>query len=437
MNNLIEENNIYIKEYIIINENSEYKIKIEKKENEIIIESENYEIKLNKENLFLLFGNYNNLINDIDKIYKFIIKLFNRNKVQIKNITNISMVLVFTYENYKYFELNLKQKLNISINIEFLLNISCDAYASSTLDNTFTVFESIDNILYIIFASIKKSIICYDLKNFIKICEIKNKYISNFRHFLDKVNKRDLILTISYRNKDIKIWNLINWECILHIQKLNDIGWIYSSCIFCDNNINYIITSNYDTSLNSEPLQIFNFKGEKIKEIENSNENTYYVDIYDDKKMSKTYILVGNIGYIKSYDYKKNELYHKYCDNSNKGHISIVVKDNEDIVKLIESCNDGNIRIWDFHKGLLLYKIKIDDECLNGICLWSDNYLFVGCEDGTIKLIDLLNRAIIKNIINDGEEVLTVKSIFLPFYGNCLISQSIGKEEIKLWKINY
>ena len=323
------------------------------------------------------------------------------------------------------------------MNIGFFSNISCDSYASSTLDNTFTVFKSINKIFYLIFTSTQNSIICFNLEKFKIICEIKNKFISNIRHFLDKINKRDLILTVSYKIKDIKIWNIINWECILHIKKLNDIGWIYSACIFCYNNINYIITSNYELYFNSEPLQIFNFKGKKIKEIENSNENTYFVDIYDDKNTSKKYILLGNIGYVKSYDYIKNKLYHKYCDKSNKGHISLVVKENNKTINLIESCNDGNIRLWDFHKGLLLYKITIDDECLNGICLWNDKYLFVGCEDGTIKLIDLYNQEIIKNIINDSEEVLTIKSINIPNFGNCLITQSIGKEELKLWKINY
>ena len=64
---------------------------------------------------------------------------------------------------------------------------------------------------------------------------------------------------------------------------------------------------------------------------------------------------------MKSYDYSKNELYIKYLDNLNekKPHCSIVINNNKKITKLIESCDDGIIRIWNFHSGALLKKINI------------------------------------------------------------------------------
>ena len=80
-----------------------------------------------------------------------------------------------------------------------------DAYNIELLDNTFWVFKSITEILYLIYANRKNSIICYNLINDQIINEIKNPHdnqeIINFRYFLDKNNKRDLI--ISYLQKII------------------------------------------------------------------------------------------------------------------------------------------------------------------------------------------------------------------------------------------
>ena len=129
-------------------------------------------------------------------------------------------------------------------------------------------------------------------------------------------------------------------------------------------------------------------------------------------------------------------IYHIYKDNNKQYGIgSIIIKDNKGIIELIESCNDGIIRIFDFHSGLLLNKIKINDSLLYGICLWNDNYLFVGCEDKTIKIVEIKNGLIIKSLTGHNNDVLSIKKIIHPKYGECLISQNWKKSEIKLWSI--
>ena len=52
----------------------------------------------------------------------------------------------------------------------------------------------------------------------------------------------------------------------------------------------------------------------EIKEINISNDETCFVDIYYDKELFKNYIIAGNEGYIKPYDYTNNKIYHKYFD---------------------------------------------------------------------------------------------------------------------------
>ena len=55
-------------------------------------------------------------------------------------------------------------------------------------------------------------------------------------------------------------------------------------------------------------------------------------------------------------------------------------------MKIVESSEDGNVRIWDFHSGVLLSRVKVGDDKLFGVCLWSNNYLFVGSDDNSIKI---------------------------------------------------
>ena len=63
-----------------------------------------------------------------------------------------------------------------------------------------------------------------------------------------KFNKRDLIISISDRDNNLRIWNVKNWDCILNIPDINSIGYICSACIINDSNENYIISSNCNVS---------------------------------------------------------------------------------------------------------------------------------------------------------------------------------------------
>ena len=275
--------------------------------------------------------------------------------------------------------------------------------------------------------------ICFDLSKNKKVIEIKNKdyYFTNYRHYLNKNNKRDLIMSLSWENI-LKIWDTYNWEIILNINKVNILGYLISGCFLYDNNQDLIITSNCNYEGTSEPIKIFDFNGNKIKEINDSKEKTLFIEVYYDEIFSKNFIISCNFNYIKSYNYQNNKLYNKYYDNLNEGHLSAVINKNKENIQLIESCIDGNIRIWDFHSALLLTKIKVSDKYLYGLCLWNEKYLFVGCEDKTIKLIDLLNKKKINSLIGNKNGILTVKKIIHFEYGESLICQGFSNDTIKL-----
>ena len=139
-----------------------------------------------------------------------------------------------------------------------------------------------------------------------------------------------------------------------HIKNINTSKPFISACLIKYNNIDYIIS----TGNKNDFIKIFNINGEQISNINNSNEEYNFIDSYYDKKSNKYYIITGNNGHVRSYDFKENKIYHEYNDNSMTSHCSVIINDNEEIIKLIESCWDWNIRIWNFHSGKLLKKIK-------------------------------------------------------------------------------
>lgn len=198
----------------------------------------------------------------------------------------------------------------------------------------------------------------------------------------------------------------------------------------------YILTSNNnekeEDNEESEPIKVFDFNGKKIEEINDSNVKTFFICTYYDKKSKKNYILTGNEGSVKSYDYSDNKLYNNYCsEDSEKNHGSIIVSEFDTGVKIIESSWDRHIRIWGFHDGILLAKINFEKQ-LHGICLWNDDDLFVGCGK-SIKLIRLENGVIKKQITDYHQnDILTLRTLNHPTYGNCLISQGLEEGNMKI-----
>ena len=324
---------------------------------------------------------------------------------------------------------------NISFNLIDLVKDSYGIY----YNNTFTVFQSINNLLILVY-SIQKSIFTFNIIDKKKINEIRNAHnelISNFRYYFDKINKRDLIISISPLDNNLKLWNINSCKCLINLQNINKNGVLLSACFLNYNNANYIISSNSNNKngKSCEALKVYDFNGNKIKELNDSKCYTYFVDTYYDKSSLITYILTGNQGAIRSYNYNNNKIYHKYYDNNNKNHYNIIIyhsKDNK--TELIESSSDGIIRIWNFHSGVLLNNIKLNNTSLLSICLWKEDYLFVGCANNNIKIIELNNKLNIKDLV-DIHDVITIKTINHYKFGECIIFQRNFNIGIQLWKI--
>ena len=432
--NIFEENKINIKDIIPMNvlilniKEDTYNENIDIDIN--LIYNQNLNINKNSNK------HYNELMNQISEI-KETIKII-INELQIFNSKkNNNNILLNNPKNEQVLNGNNKQiNTENKYEIKYVNELTKDSYGFNNLDNIFIVFKSINDILYLIYTNRYNSIISYDILNNKKIIEIinaHNKIITNYRHYLDEINQRDLVLTLSNNDNNIKIWNINNWECLINIENINQSCDLYSACFLKDKNNNYIVTSHYHWGGQSEPIKIFDLNGIKIKEINDSKDKTLFIDTYYDKINCKIYIITGNKGFIKTYDYNDNKIFHIYRDNNNDHHHdSIAIKLSEKIIYLIDSCNDGNIRIWNFHSSELLNKFIVSHAHLYGLCFLNNDYIMVGCEDKTIKIIELNNGNII-SIKGHNNKVIAIKKINHPKYGECFISQGLYHDQIKLW----
>ena len=321
-------------------------------------------------------------------------------------------------------------------NLKLFCEVTKNSYGCFDLDNTFEVFNSVNDILMLVYSTKSKSIICYDLGNFCIITEIKNchnAFITNIRHFFDNLKKIDIIISISDRDNNLKLWDINNCECILNIAHANNNGFLCSAYIINENNNIYAISSNCNMMGESEKIKIFDLEGKIINQINDSNEKTYFLDTFYDKFIDKLFILTGNADYIKSYDYKNNYLHKKYFDIESGIHISIKILQANTCLSLVESSSFGFIRIWNFYSGELLNKIKVDNDWIFGICLWNKDYAFVACKLKIIKLVNLTKGLIEKNLEGHFSGIFTIKKIIHQKYGECLLSQGYENDQIKLW----
>ena len=164
----------------------------------------------------------------------------------------------------------------------------------------------------------------------------------------------------------------MNFECIVDLKNINKEGdiYIFSSCFLKNNHEIYIVTSNCHEN---DSIKIFNLKGNKIKEIENNNGQTRFIDSYYDKILSKNFIIAEGMFKLISYDYNSKKTYKKYDSPGPKTipSYNIFIYEDEDKTKLIGiNKHQVDVKLWDFHSGQILKIIKIKSQTiLDKFCL--------------------------------------------------------------------
>jgi WD40 repeat protein len=400
-------------EFIFSNDNTDKKIKIKFKENQIIDEVLNNVISSD------------NSLSDI----KIINLTCNNNQINRKetfknnNIINNDIILV-EYTNDEENNGNDSEENEGLIIFEFNKFITEKAYVNkpsanlrAIIDRTFDVFKSLNNKYLLICSNSddyeKYDLLCYDILSD-KIIFQKNEAHSNkiytCIHYLDEINKRDLLITGSF-DKTIKIWKIED-EFKLLYEKIPDYNfkentYLLSECLLFNNNDLYLITSAYEMYSNGYDILFYDLYNniQDFNILESSQENVNYLEsyYYDGVPL----IISGNYGNIKIFNFKENKLIKEFNDKDEKKRFNYSsCKIHRTIEKnwLISSCYDGYLHIWDYDNPLqLINKINsIADNYIVGLELINNQILFVGGGEGSFKEYDLKND-MESEIFNSGE----------------------------------
>ena len=185
---------------------------------------------------------------------------------------------------------------------------------------------------------------------------------------------------------------------IINIQNSHPGYNIYSVCILCDEKEgkNYVISS-----APNEKSKIWDFDGKFLRDFGVNILSTYFINSFYEYNEGKYYILNANSSDVKSYDFKTGKLYKEYKGTPEIWHMSALVIEVNNIMELIESDGNGNIRIWNFHTAENLKLIPTEGAInLRGICLWNEQYLFSSGSDNNVKLFDLKKCVIVWELMN-------------------------------------
>ena len=328
---------------------------------------------------------------------------------------------------------------NKKTSLKFLQNLVGKSNSNSSLEITCLIFKSIDNLNLIIYSGENKSIVCYDLNNNKKINEVfgahKNTitYLNKYSSYSSQKDRINLMLSISEKDNNLKVWNITNFQCLHNFENINKQGWINCGCFLNDNDKIYVLSTNsMGYTRSPEPIKVFDLEGEKIMTIKNSNTNINFIDIFYDNKSSTKYIITGNIGFSRSYNYNKNIEYHTYKEKNIKFILRSIIREKEDQIDLIDLSQDGNIRIWNFHTADLLQKIFCFKNT-SDICLW-DNEQLLACGGNRVKIIDLNKKENKCELDLKDNELTKISKVDHSKLGECLVSQ--GRNIFKLWKLD-
>jgi WD40 repeat protein len=297
----------------------------------------------------------------------------------------------------------------------------------------FTVFKSSKNEYLCVWGTQTFQISGYDFVKDKLVFTYQNAHSSTIfttRHYFDKKEKQDLILTSSH-DKSVKTWLLANGNIspILTISNAQNGCYIYSSCIlFTENSDSSVII----TSAPNEFQKVWSFKGQHIKDFGVNTESTYFVDSFYDGKTKKSFILNANSVDVKAYSFPDYQLFKSFKGTPNSWHMSVKMIDRNNVLTLVESDGNGTIRLWDFYEGVEILKVNTTGLNLRGICVWNVNSIFASSSDYHVKLYNIKEMKMSKTFHEHKSTVCALNKICVPKIGECLVSHGLDGK-LKLW----
>ena len=350
-----------------------------------------------------------------------------------EELSKLEKKFILSKENpsiYTYYDLTTKF-INDPNELVFKQDICSNSHKTNSIDRVFCAFKSFNGEPLVVWGSTALNIEFYDCnkEKIVKtIYQAHKQTIFSCRHYADIRLRIDYIITSS-NDRSVKVWDATKDNYALYIPNVHNGYYIYSVSLLCHlhQEKNYVITS-----CPNEKMKVWSFTGMYMYNFGQSNESTYFIDVFYNKNQKKYFIINANSNDVKSYYFESGDLYHKYKGTPQTWHMSAVVNNINDIFALIESDGNGTIRIWNFDTAELLKSITAHSINLRGICLWNDKYLFAAGNDSQVKLFNLEEGKFVKSFKGHTSTVCTIEKIMHPKYGGCLISHALDGK-LKIW----
>jgi len=340
---------------------------------------------------------------------------------------------------YKY---NSENKIDPK-NFKFYKTISLDIFNENFYNNRACVFNSSkDDNIYIVYGVTSLNLECYDFmkeKKYTIIKSIHTKSFESCRHFFDKTNSRDLIITSSF-DGHVKVINFMkeNSDIIIDLFFASDFELIINTAYFINHKI-IVPFSNKENGI----IELYNMNSEPTGKIEDAGFilglNTFYW-----KKLKKYFIIIANMEGVFAYNESDLTLYKKFIPSFERYIIegfceTIIIEKNNNII-LISPCFYKNfLFFWDFQNGCMMNKMKLDSG-ISDICLWDNEHIFASYNEFFSPKFILINikynkvEKKYKDNIHHVHRVCGIKAIRHETKGNYIITSTMGGE-LNLYKI--
>ena len=376
-----------------------------------------------------------------DKIKEELNKIENNINMKFNELQNIKInktIHDIKYENKINYEFKKDPK-----NLKFKENITT-RNTSWGWNDMFEIFISYkDNKEYLVSPNAKNhKLDIFSLINNQLITSLSghNNIIRTIRYFINNKNKMEYLISAD-DNKILIIWDITNYFNIKYKIKTKYGSDIFSCLLIFPHNRdnNYIITTTYNKSGNDEDsaTKLYSLNnGNFIKYINNTNKNViYYLLSWYNKRNNKYYIIQFSYKKIIINNLLEDELYSELSNEPENDHFSgfIYYKDNNDY--LCSSSSNGYINIWDLYNKKIYKTINTNGCKLAHIIEWNKKYIIVAdYNNKSFKIIDIDNNSIYNINTEHLKELVCVKKIIHPKYGESLLSADRDKT-IKLWTI--
>ena len=397
-----------------------------------------------------------NITDNIKKICKEFALILERNINEFSFSYNlIELNLNSTFKDYRTKEDDEKEIMNILVNdkesfnknnykfknnpnLRQITNISNNKNGSCIFD----VFTSLQDCKEYIIVKNINYIDIFTLLDYKKVKSLKghNAGIVAVKYFFNNKDYKEYFISTDY-NKIVIIWDISNDYNIL-LQINTPYKELIFNCLLIfphNKEDNYMaVCANMMGSNYLSILKIFSLNtGNIVKESQNPlMVKNFNILSWYNKNNDEYYIVKLDYGRVQINNLLDNEIYSTFVSQNNDIYYDGIIYNKNKIDYLCTVSNNGNVDIWDLFNIQKYKNIYIKNCKLNHILSWNDKYFI--CTDyhnNSFKLINMENNKVISNIKINTENILCLKKINHPIYGESLLFSG-NDNIIKLISVN-